>query len=184
MYAMNIFLPHSAVISGIWPWFLRIWEWFLMFLWSYHRKEIESIMGTRAEWSSPSWVSIPQKSLTIAHDFWNTNSLLWTLFWNTNTGKFLTSWIKLFSVEWVRSLSISSGPTRIHHWVYICTASISSCQQVLSSKCIPQNFLFYRKISSVDAFTTKFCKWHHSWLSCGAMCKILLWLEEWKLISL
>ena len=33
------FLPKSAVISGPWPWFMMIWgEWFLMFLWSYHRK--------------------------------------------------------------------------------------------------------------------------------------------------
>ena len=45
------FLPHSAVISSFWPWFPTIWEWFAMFLWSYHRKkknimeEIESIMG-------------------------------------------------------------------------------------------------------------------------------------------
>ena len=48
-------------------WFPMAWEWFPMFLWSYHRKkniveEIESIMGARAERSSPSWICFPQKS--------------------------------------------------------------------------------------------------------------------------
>ena len=43
-------------------------------------KEIESIMGARAERSSPSWACIPQKSLAIARDFWNTKSLGWTPF--------------------------------------------------------------------------------------------------------
>ena len=27
------------MISGLWPWFPTIWEWFLKFLWSYHRKK-------------------------------------------------------------------------------------------------------------------------------------------------
>ena len=61
-----------------------IWEWFSMFLWSYHRKkhcgEIESIMGACVEWCSPSWVCMPQKSLTIVRDFRDTNSLGWTPF--------------------------------------------------------------------------------------------------------
>ena len=41
-------------------------------------EEIESIMDARVERSSPSWVCIPQKSLAIARDFWNTNSRGWT----------------------------------------------------------------------------------------------------------
>ena len=32
-------------------------------------EELESIMGSRAEWSSPSWVCIPQKSRAIARNF-------------------------------------------------------------------------------------------------------------------
>ena len=43
-------------------------------------EEIESIMGGCVEQSSSSWVCIPQKSLAITHDFWNTNSLRWTPF--------------------------------------------------------------------------------------------------------
>ena len=78
------FLPHSAVISSLWPWCLVVWEWFPMFLWSYHRKnivgEIESIMGILAEWGSPSWICIPQESVSFAYDFWNTNSLGLTSF--------------------------------------------------------------------------------------------------------
>ena len=42
--------------------------------------KIESIMGAGAKQSSPSWVCFPQKSLAIARDFWNTNSLRWTPF--------------------------------------------------------------------------------------------------------
>ena len=41
-------------------------------------EETESIIGTHAEQNSPLWVCIPQKSLTIARDFWNTNSRGWT----------------------------------------------------------------------------------------------------------
>ena len=37
-YHFFLFLPHSVVISSLWPRFLMIWEWFLMFLFSYHRK--------------------------------------------------------------------------------------------------------------------------------------------------
>ena len=43
-------------------------------------EEIELIMGAHADRSSPSWVCIQQKSLPIARDFWNTNSLGWTPF--------------------------------------------------------------------------------------------------------
>ena len=43
-------------------------------------EELESIMGAHAEQSSPLCVCIPQKSLTVARDFWNTNSLGWTPF--------------------------------------------------------------------------------------------------------
>ena len=43
-------------------------------------EEIEQIMGTHAERSSPSWVCIPQKSWVIARDFWNTNLWGWILF--------------------------------------------------------------------------------------------------------
>ena len=43
-------------------------------------KHCESIMGARAVRSSLSWACIPQKSLAIAHDFWNTNSRGWTPF--------------------------------------------------------------------------------------------------------
>ena len=43
-------------------------------------KEVESIMGFHTKLSSPSWVCIPQKSFTIARDFWNTNSFGWTQF--------------------------------------------------------------------------------------------------------
>ena len=44
-----LFLPHSALISGLWPWFPMILRWFLMFLWCLQRKKniveaIESIM--------------------------------------------------------------------------------------------------------------------------------------------
>ena len=38
-------------------------------------EKIESIKGAPVERSSPSWVCIPQKSLAVTHDFWNTNSL-------------------------------------------------------------------------------------------------------------
>ena len=38
-------------------------------------------MGARAERSLPSWVCIPHKSLAIARNFWNTNSLGWTPFY-------------------------------------------------------------------------------------------------------
>ena len=80
----NLFLPPAVVISGLWPWFPMIWKWFLMILWTYHRKNImeetESIMGARVEWNSQLWVCVPQKSLVIARDFWNTNSLGWTPF--------------------------------------------------------------------------------------------------------
>ena len=37
-------------------------------------------MGAHAEWSSPSSVCIPQKSLAITRDFWNRNSLGLTTF--------------------------------------------------------------------------------------------------------
>ena len=71
-----------SVISGLWQFFLMIWEWFLIFCEVITRKniveEIESFRGARAEWSSPSWVCVPQKSLDVACDFWNTNS-----FWRT-----------------------------------------------------------------------------------------------------
>ena len=43
-------------------------------------EDIESIMGTHAEQSSPLWVYIPQKSLVITCDFWNTNSFGWSPF--------------------------------------------------------------------------------------------------------
>ena len=43
-------------------------------------KEIESMMGACVERSSLEWVCIPQKSLAIACDFWNTNSFEWTPF--------------------------------------------------------------------------------------------------------
>ena len=43
-------------------------------------EEIELIMGACVEQSSPSWVCIPQKSLAIARDSWNTNSLGWIPF--------------------------------------------------------------------------------------------------------
>ena len=91
-----IFLPHSAVISDLWPWFPTMWWWFPKFLWSYHREkniveEIELIMGARVEQSSSSWVCIPQKSLAITRDFWNTNSLRWTPFQpGTHDGFFMS----------------------------------------------------------------------------------------------
>ena len=43
-------------------------------------EEIKSIMGARAERSSPSWVYIPQKLLAITRDFWNANPFGWTPF--------------------------------------------------------------------------------------------------------
>ena len=39
------FLPHSAVISDLLPWFPMIWEWFPMFLWSYHRELSDNHCG-------------------------------------------------------------------------------------------------------------------------------------------
>ena len=142
------FLPYSAVIFGLWPWFSTIWKWFPIFLCEVITgkntvEEIESIMGARG--GSPLWACkgtftrdvtssatccsatccaaiallhgrqlsrattaynpyigsfwgrcsskkteatardsmcrlIPQKSLAIARDFWNTNSLGWTPF--------------------------------------------------------------------------------------------------------
>ena len=59
--------------------------WFPRFLWCFHKKkdiveELKSIMGARVERSSLSWVCISQKSLAIARDFWNTNSLGWAPF--------------------------------------------------------------------------------------------------------
>ena len=63
-------------------------------------KEIESIMGARAEQSSPWWVSIPQKSFAIAHDFWNTNSLGWTLFHTGNFDGFSVAIITEFGCHW------------------------------------------------------------------------------------
>ena len=65
------FLPHSAVITCLWPWFPMIWEWFPMFLQGKNITE---------EIESHHWANIPQKSLTITRDFWNTNSLGWTPF--------------------------------------------------------------------------------------------------------
>ena len=62
------FLSHSAVIFGLWLWFLMIWEWFPMFcevIRGRNMEEIESILGNRAERSSPEWVCIPK----IASDF-------------------------------------------------------------------------------------------------------------------
>ena len=52
------------------------------FFWSCHIivEEIKSIMGARAERSSPSWVCIPQKLLAITRDFWNANPFGWTPF--------------------------------------------------------------------------------------------------------
>ena len=79
----NKFLPHPAVIFGLWSWFLMNWELFSMFLLSQEKnfvEEIESIMGARAERSSPSLICIPQKSLAITRDFWNTDPLGWTRF--------------------------------------------------------------------------------------------------------
>ena len=43
-------------------------------------EEIQLIMDVHVELSSPSWVCILQKSLAVACDFWNTNSLRWTPF--------------------------------------------------------------------------------------------------------
>ena len=43
-------------------------------------EKIAPIMGNRGERNSLSWVCIPQKSLAITRDFWNTNSLGWTPF--------------------------------------------------------------------------------------------------------
>ena len=62
----------------------------------YIVEEIELIMGIRAE---PSWVCIPQKSLAIAHDFWNENSLGWTLF-RTGDGFFINS-DKVYISAWI-----------------------------------------------------------------------------------
>ena len=79
-----IFLPHSAVISGIWPWFPTIWPWFPMFLWSHHKEKHCGRNGIHhgrpCGTGSPLWVWIPQKSFAIARDFWNTNSPGWTPF--------------------------------------------------------------------------------------------------------
>ena len=80
MYSiLNLILPHSAVISGLWPWFSKIWGWFPMFLWSYHRKKHHGRKridhGRQCGMEFTLWVCIPQKSLAIARDFWNTNSL-------------------------------------------------------------------------------------------------------------
>ena len=78
------FLPCSAVLSGVWLWFVTIWEWHPMFLRSYHRENHYGRNrihhGHLRGLDSDSWVCIPKKSFVIAPDFWNTNSLGWTPF--------------------------------------------------------------------------------------------------------
>ena len=58
--------------------FRRFESDFRCFLWSYQLKKLcgrnRIDHGCRAGRILPSWVCIPQKSLTIARDFWNTNS--------------------------------------------------------------------------------------------------------------
>ena len=61
-------------------------------------EEIESFMGARAGQSSPSWVWIPQKSLTIACDFWNTNSLGSPRSTGAHDG-FSVSWHRIFKTS-------------------------------------------------------------------------------------
>ena len=65
-----VFILHLAVIPNLWPSFLMIWEWFLMFLWSYHRKKniVKVIDG--------SW--LPVKNRVYPHEF--VYKLRWTLF--------------------------------------------------------------------------------------------------------
>ena len=70
-----IFPPHSAVISSIWPWFLTIWPWFPMFFCEVITrknivKEMEFIMGARANGVHPCEFEFDRKSLAIARDFW------------------------------------------------------------------------------------------------------------------
>ena len=81
LYFFHTQMWFPALVRDYW----RFESDFRCFLRSYHRiksivEEIESIMGARAERSSLSWVCIPQKSLAIARDFWNTNSFGWTPF--------------------------------------------------------------------------------------------------------
>ena len=57
-------------------------------------EEIESIIGLCVEQSSPLWVCIPQKSLAITCDIWNTNSLGWTPFRTGAHDGFFISWHK------------------------------------------------------------------------------------------
>ena len=39
MYAISCFLPHTAMISGLWPWLTTIWEWYPIFLWNHHMRK-------------------------------------------------------------------------------------------------------------------------------------------------
>ena len=80
-YQGFIFLPHPDMISGLWTWFPIIWVISVVFVQSsqeryYGRKRIDHGRPCGTEFTLVSFYS--QKSLAIAHDFWNTNSLLWT----------------------------------------------------------------------------------------------------------
>ena len=83
-YGVNriiIFFPHWAAISDLCSWFPTILEWFPMFFLCEvipGKNKVEEIdhwcLRSYAGRGSPSWVCIPQKSLAIVRDFWNTNS--------------------------------------------------------------------------------------------------------------
>ena len=91
-----------AMISGLWPWFVMKLSQEKDSL-----EEIESFTSARVERNSPEWVCIPQKSLAIARDFWNTNSLGWIPFrMGVHDG---------FSMYWV--------PVRIYKSIFIVTVS-------------------------------------------------------------
>ena len=73
-----VFLPHSPVIYNLWPWFSTIWEWFPKFCKVITEKniveEIESIMGTLVEWSSPTEIT-DYRSLFLDYKLTQMNSI-------------------------------------------------------------------------------------------------------------
>ena len=85
---------------------------------SYFRCFCEGITGkkhcgrNKLDHSSPSWVCIPQKSLAIARDFWNTNSLGWTPFRTGAHGA--------FSIYLVHRISYRRGSSNLRFQLEAC----------------------------------------------------------------
>ena len=74
-YERCIFLPHSAVIFDFLPWFLKIWEWFLMFFKLSQQKDIVEEIKLITHMSCIQEITNDSKWF-----LWNTNSQGWILF--------------------------------------------------------------------------------------------------------